>query len=113
MKHLPKQQEKFQYPKTPMSEPPRFIGKNLVSNIAKLSVHRITDSEWQDRLFISNIRIDWRKEADLYATNDGLQRGVLAYADDPDTTITSVPDEISGATLIPTRKADKSIMRAE
>ncbi|MBT7923453.1 MAG: hypothetical protein HN627_04265, partial [Opitutae bacterium] len=34
-----------------------FIDKQLVSNIAKLSVHRITDSEWQDRLFISNIRI--------------------------------------------------------
>ena len=89
-----------------------FIDKQLVSNIAKLGVHRITDSEWQDRLFISNIRITG-KEADLYATNEGLQRGVLAYADDPDTTITSVPDEISGATLIPTRKADKASMRSD
>ena len=89
-----------------------FIDKQLVSNIAKLGVHRITDSEWQDRLFISNIRIAG-KEADLYATNEGLQRGVLAYADDPDTTITSVPDEISGATLIPTRKADKASMRSD
>ena len=89
-----------------------FIDKQLVSNIAKLSVHRITDSEWRDRLFISNIRIAG-KEADLYATNEGLQRGVLAYADDPDTTITSVPDEISGATLIPTRKADKASMRSD
>ncbi|MBT7740773.1 MAG: c-type cytochrome [Opitutae bacterium] len=89
-----------------------FIDKQLVSNIAVLGVHRITDSEWQDRLFISNIRITG-KEADLYATNEGLQRGVLAYADDPDTTITSVPDEISGATLIPTRKADKASMRSD
>jgi putative membrane-bound dehydrogenase-like protein len=88
-----------------------FIGKNLVSNIAKLSVHRITDSEWRDRLFISNIRIAG-KEADLYATNDGLQRGVLAYEDDPDTTITSVPDEIAGATLIPTLKAYRSSVQS-
>ena len=89
-----------------------FIGKNLVSNIAKLSVHRITDSEWQDRLFISNIRMGG-KEADLYATNDGLQRGVLAYEDDRDTTITGVPDEISGATLIPTRKANQSSVQSD
>jgi putative membrane-bound dehydrogenase-like protein len=89
-----------------------FVAKQLVSNIAALGVHRITDSEWQDRLFVRNIRIDG-EDARLHAVNEGLQRGVLAYADDPDTTITSVPDEISGATLIPTRKADKSTMRCD
>ena len=78
-----------------------FDGKQLVSKIASLSVHRITDSEWQDRLFVRNLERDGYE-----AIDDGLQRGVLAYADDSSETIVEVPDAIAGATLIRTCQKD-------
>ncbi|MAS79303.1 MAG: hypothetical protein CMI25_02680 [Opitutae bacterium] len=84
-----------------------FEGKNLISNVAVAKVHRITDSEWKDRLFVRNLRYQGSDSSPL-AVNEGLQRGVLAYSDKKDVTITKVPDQIAGSTLIPTPVGLKS-----
>ena len=84
-----------------------FEGKKLVTNVATAKVHRITDSEWKDRLFVRNLRYQGSDSLAL-VVNEGLQRGVLAYSDKKEVTITKVPDQIAGATLIPTPVALKS-----
>lgn len=78
-----------------------FEGKQLASKIESLTVHRISDSEWQDRLFVQKINRDGYDTVD-----EGLQRGVLAYADDAKETIVAVPDSIAGATQVRTRTED-------
>lgn len=82
-----------------------FIKGQLASDITSLHLHKITDSEWKDRLFVRGVRIKG-SDAKVTPINDGLQRGVAAYADDGKDTITQVPDAIAGATLVPTLKGD-------
>jgi len=83
-----------------------FKGKKRVSKIEALTVHKITDSEWKDRLFVSSIR--GKGAANQYrAELEGLQRGVLVYADRK-YTFTNIPDALAGATHIRTHNDDKS-----
>jgi putative heme-binding domain-containing protein len=87
-----------------------FEGKKLITNIAIAKVHRITDSEWKDRLFVRNLRYP-ESDSSALVVKEGLQRGVLSYSDKKEVTITKVPDQIAGATLIPTPVAHKSSSR--
>ncbi|MFT5129667.1 MAG: putative membrane-bound dehydrogenase-like protein, partial [Rhodothermales bacterium] len=74
-----------------------FIGTFPVSEVSSLELTRIPDAEWADRLFVTQLK---GGEAML----DGLQRGVQPYLDDRQT-ITELPTEIAGATLVRTAKA--------
>ena len=74
-----------------------FIGKFPISEVSSLKLTRISDAEWADRLFVTQL-----KGGDAIA--DGLQRGVQAYLDDKQT-ITEIPTAIAGATLIQRPKA--------
>ena len=80
-----------------------FAGGRQVSKVETLALHRITDSEWADRLFVRTLAA---KGSDNHydAIDDGLQRGVLAYADGSGETITELPESIAGATLVPNAK---------
>jgi putative membrane-bound dehydrogenase-like protein len=89
-----------------------FEGKKLITNIAIAKVHRITDSEWKDRLFVRNLRYP-ESDSSALVVKEGLQRGVLSYSDKKEVTITKVPDQIAGATLIPTPVAHKSSSRPD
>jgi putative membrane-bound dehydrogenase-like protein len=89
-----------------------FEGKKLITNVAIAKVHRITDSEWKDRLFVRNLHYPGSDSSAL-VVKEGLQRGVLAYSDKKDVTITKVPDQIAGATLIPTPVSLKSSSRTD
>jgi len=82
-----------------------FDGANQVSKVETLTVHKITDSEWRDRLFVRNVTAKGAKDP-YHVVDDGLQRGVLAYGSGSTETITSVPDSVAGATLIRTNPAD-------
>ena len=83
-----------------------FVGKRMVSEVTALSVHRITDSEWKDRLFVRKIRMKG-SDGPHQAIDDGLQRGVLAYGDDSGETVSEVPVAIAGTTQLLTRKQDR------
>jgi putative membrane-bound dehydrogenase-like protein len=85
-----------------------FVGKQLVSEIASLSLHQITDSEWKDRLFVHGLSREGCEVVD-----DGLQRGVQAYADDRRETISEVPDAIAGSTQLRTGKSDRKSNAAD
>lgn len=83
-----------------------FNGKKRVSEIESLVVHKISDSEWRDRLFVQGIR--GKGSARLYrAEPDGLQRGVPVYAD-RNYTFTDIPESLAGATQLRTHNDDKS-----
>lgn len=82
-----------------------FAGDTPVSTFETLTIHRITDSEWKDRLFVRKVAAKGSKEP-YSAVDDGLQRGVRAYLGENKETITSVPDEVAGATLLRTSSAD-------
>ncbi len=83
-----------------------FAKGNRVSKISELRVHKITDSEWQDRLFVDGIRV--KREGEPYqAELEGLQRGVLVYAD-RSATYTEIPETLAGATHIRTHNDDKA-----
>ncbi len=89
-----------------------FDGANQVSKVETLTVHKITDSEWRDRLFVR--KVSARGSRDRYeAVDDGLQRGVLAYTGGSAETVTSLPDSIAGATLIRTSPSDAGNTEAE
>ena len=82
-----------------------FKGGNQRSRTETLSLHRITESEWKDRLFVRNIQVKDSKH--IYkAVDDGLQRGVLAFPGKEKETIVSVPDALAGATMIRTHPDD-------
>ncbi|MFP6877661.1 MAG: PVC-type heme-binding CxxCH protein [Roseibacillus sp.] len=82
-----------------------FAKGHQVSNFETLTVHKITDSEWKDRVFVRQIHA--KDATDRYlADDDGLQRGVLAYVGGSKETITSVPESIAGATLLRTSTRD-------
>ncbi len=82
-----------------------FDDGRQVSKAKSLALHRITDSEWADRLFVR--KLEAKGSQNRYdAIDDGLQRGVLAYAADSGETLTEVPETIAGATLIRTHPKD-------
>lgn len=77
-----------------------------VSKISELRIHKITDSEWEDRLFVDGIRV--KREGEPYlAELEGLQRGVLVYSD-RSATYTEIPETLAGASHIRTRNDDKA-----
>jgi len=83
-----------------------FKGDQRVSGIETLTLHKITDSEWQDRLFVRDI--GGKGSAKSYqAKLEGLQRGTLVYAD-RNYTFTQIPEVLAGATHIRTYNDDKS-----
>ena len=83
-----------------------FKDGQRISEIETLELHKISDSEWKDRLFVRDIR--GKGSANLYrAQLDGLQRGTLVYAD-RNYTFTEVPEALAGATHIRTHNDDKS-----
>ena len=82
-----------------------------ISEIESLGIHKISDSEWKDRLFVRNIR--GKGSANLYSAQlDGLQRGTLVYAD-RNYTFTEIPEALAGATHIRTHNEDKSNKEAQ
>jgi putative membrane-bound dehydrogenase-like protein len=89
-----------------------FAGKIQVSKLEIVTLHHITDSEWKDRLFVREIAA--KGAVDRYeAIDDGLQRGVRAYAGVSTETITTVPDSIAGATAIRTSGRDANSRERE
>ena len=83
-----------------------FDGKKRVSKIESLVVRKVSESEWQDRLFIQDIRGEG--SAKLYrAEPNGLQRGVSVYAD-RNYTFTEIPEALAGATQLRTHNDDKA-----
>jgi len=83
-----------------------FKGDQRVSGIESLTLHKITDSEWLDRLFVRDI--GGKGSAKSYqAKLEGLQRGTLVYAD-RNYTFTQIPEVLAGATHIRTYNDDKS-----
>ena len=89
-----------------------FASGRQVSKVETLALHRITDSEWADRLFVRTLAA--KGSDNRYdAIDDGLQRGVLAYADGSGETITELPESIAGATLVRTHPKDAGISGKE
>ncbi len=85
-------------------------GRRL-SEVETLVMHRISDSEWRDRLFVRGIR--GKGSASSYrAEPEGLQRGTLVYAD-RNYTFTEIPEALAGATHIRTHNDDKSNTEGE
>jgi len=83
-----------------------FKGDQRLSGIETLTLHKITDSEWLDRLFVRDI--GGKGSAKSYqAKLEGLQRGTLVYAD-RNYTFTQIPEVLAGATHIRTYNDDKS-----
>ena len=83
-----------------------FKDGRRISEIETLELHKISDSEWKDRLFVRSIR--GKGSANLYSAQlDGLQRGTLVYAD-RNYTFTEIPETLAGATHIRTHNEDKS-----
>jgi putative heme-binding domain-containing protein len=88
-----------------------FKGGRRVSGVETLTLHKITDSEWRDRLFVRGIR--GKGSANSYrAELEGLQRGTLVYAD-RNYTFTEIPEALAGATHIRTHNDDKSSTELE
>ena len=88
-----------------------FKGEQRTSEVESLELHKISDSEWQDRLFVQNIRGEG--SAKFYrAQLDGLQRGTLVYKD-RNYTFTEIPETLAGATHIRTFNDDKSHSKDE
>jgi putative membrane-bound dehydrogenase-like protein len=83
-----------------------FHKGNLASGVQTFAVHKITESEWKDRLFVRNIEAKGKHA--YKAVDDGLQRGVRVYVGDSKQTVTVIPDGLDGATLIRTSAADAS-----
>ena len=85
-----------------------FADGRQVSKVETLALHRITDSEWADRLFVRELTA--KGSSNRYdAVDDGLQRGVLSYADGSGETITELPESIAGATLVRTHPKDAGV----
>jgi putative membrane-bound dehydrogenase-like protein len=81
-----------------------FSGKKPIAKSHKISVHKITDAEWADRLFVQSVKA---KSKERYiAVDDGLQRGVRAYVGKHTDTLVQVPTELAGATLLRTHRDD-------
>ena len=88
-----------------------FDGKRRVSEIESITVHKISESEWKDRLFVEGI--GGKGSAKSYRANlDSLQRGVTVYAD-RQYTFTEIPDALAGATHLRTHNDDKANFDAE
>ncbi|MEM7383469.1 MAG: PVC-type heme-binding CxxCH protein [Verrucomicrobiota bacterium] len=76
-----------------------------VTAVESLVVHKISDSEWRDRLFVRGIR--GQGNANSYrAEPESLQRGTLVYGD-RQFTFTELPEGLAGATHIRTHNNDK------
>ena len=83
-----------------------FKGARRLSEVETLLLHRISASEWRDRLFVRGIRGEG--SASTYrAYLESLQRGTLVYAD-RNYTFTGIPEALAGATHIRTHNDDKS-----
>ncbi len=82
-----------------------FKEARRLSTIETLMLHRISDSEWLDRLFVRGIRGEG-SAGSYRAQLDGLQRGTLVYADRK-YTYTEIPEPLAGATHIRTHNDDK------
>ena len=83
-----------------------FKDGSRISEVETLELHKISNSEWQDRLFVRGI--SGKGSADSYqAQLDGLQRGTLVYAD-RNYTFTEIPEQLAGATHLRTHNDDKS-----
>ena len=88
-----------------------FKGERRLSEVETLVLHKISDSEWQDRLFVRGIR--GKGAAKSYrAQLDSLQRGTLVYAD-RNYTFTRIPEALEGATHIRTHNDDKANTQRE
>ncbi|HAR65136.1 MAG TPA: hypothetical protein DCR55_02855, partial [Lentisphaeria bacterium] len=85
--------------KTAVVKAAAFVDNARVSEIAELQLRLISDSEWKDRLFVT----DLSNGAEVLV--DGAQRGVRAYADTPSETITEIPADVAGGTLVRMPKA--------
>ena len=83
-----------------------FKNQKRISAIETLTLNKISESEWRDRLFVRKIRGEGSAKT-YRAQLDGLQRGTKVYMD-RDYTFTEVPDILSGATHIRTANDDKS-----
>ena len=82
-----------------------FAGKTLILPAETVVVHKITDAEWANRLFVTELKDSSRSTYDVI--DDGLQRGVRPYLDGHRDTIVALPETLAGATIIRTRFEDK------
>lgn len=89
-----------------------FIDGKSASPVTSLHLHKISDSEWKDRLFVRGIQVKG-SDAAIHAVDEGLQRGVAPYSNDPRDTLAQVPEAITGATVVPTRKDDEKRKEAD
>jgi putative membrane-bound dehydrogenase-like protein len=80
-----------------------FADKQLILQPETISVHKITEAEWKDRLFVTELRNSGK--ASYEVIDDGLQRGVRPYVGSSDTIVT-LPEALAGATIIRTHPAD-------
>ena len=88
-----------------------FDGKKRVSDVESFLVHKVSESEWRDRLFVQGIRGEGF--AKLYRPKlNGLQRGVSVYAD-RNFTFKEIPETLAGATQLRTHNDDKSNRSSE
>ena len=83
-----------------------FKDHRRLTEIETLLLHRISSSEWSDRLFVQSIRIGG-SAAPYRVHMEGLQRGTLVYAD-RNYTFTGIPDVLAGATHIRSHNDDKA-----
>ncbi len=88
-----------------------FKDGRRISEVETLELHKISDSEWKDRLFVRNIRGQGSAKS-YQAQLEGLQRGTLVYAD-RNYTFTEIPEALAGATHIRTHNDDKSNNKTE
>ena len=88
-----------------------FKESRRLSEIEILLLHRISATEWKDRLFVRGIR--GKGSAGTYRPQlENLQRGTLVYAD-RNYTFTGIPEALAGATHIRTHNDDKGNTEAE
>ena len=88
-----------------------FKGERRLTPIESLAVHKITDSEWRDRLFVR--QVGGKGATGSYKViPGGLQRGVAVYGD-RDYTYTEIPEALAGSTQVRTHNDDKAGREAE
>ena len=75
------------------------------SSVAQANFHRITDAEWQERVFVQAMKVKTGRNYEIVEM--GLQPGIKVYTD-RDFTYGAIPAEVQGLTYIRTANEDKN-----
>ena len=84
-----------------------FDNDHRISKTESLTLHRITDTEWKNRLFIHQLQVQEGKGT-AHVVDQGLQPGVTAYCGPSSPTLTVVPKIMTGSTMIQTDPNDST-----